>query len=125
MEKVKLEFSKIIQDSQEYGSDNEHMISRVFFTIDDEEFSCTVRQPYGESFSFEHNPIEVDPVDNLKDALKYGEYKDAVEKYFRMAVGNQGQMIQISGGTNIRMKNNTFVFKHISFVEKAGFESGW
>ena len=33
MAKAKLVFHKCIQDSQDYGSDDERMVSRVFFTL--------------------------------------------------------------------------------------------
>ena len=35
MAKVKITFHKCIQDSQEYGSNDEHMVSRIFFSIEE------------------------------------------------------------------------------------------
>ena len=125
MKKIEIIFNKVIQDSQEYGSDNEHMISRVFFTFDGKEFSCNVRQPYGESFSFEKDPIEVDSPEDLKNMINYGEFRDEVEKYFRMAVGSNARGVNIDGGKNIRMKNNTIIINHKALISKAGFEGAW
>ncbi|MHB1362091.1 MAG: hypothetical protein ACYCW5_05800 [Thermoleophilia bacterium] len=34
MSKVTIHLEKLIQDSQEYGSDDEHMVSRVFFSLE-------------------------------------------------------------------------------------------
>jgi hypothetical protein len=70
MDKLELIFSKIMQDSQVYGSNNEHMISRIFFSLDGKEYECNVRQPYGENFSFENDPIEVETPDELKKNSK-------------------------------------------------------
>jgi hypothetical protein len=32
--KAKVTFRKLIQDSQEYGSNDEHLVSRVFFDLE-------------------------------------------------------------------------------------------
>jgi len=34
MSRIKLNFHECIQDSQEYGSDDEHMVSLIFFSIE-------------------------------------------------------------------------------------------
>jgi len=34
MSKAKVIFHQCIQDSQEYGSDDEHMVSRIFFILE-------------------------------------------------------------------------------------------
>jgi len=34
MSKAKIIFYKCVQDSQDYGSDDEHMVSRVFFNLE-------------------------------------------------------------------------------------------
>ena len=34
MKKARVTFRKCIQDSQEYGSNNEYMVSRVFFDLE-------------------------------------------------------------------------------------------
>ncbi len=125
MNKLELKFSKIIQDSQVYGSNNEHMISRIFFSVDGKEYECNVRQPYGENFSFENDPIEVEAPEGLKKIINYGQFRDAVENYFRMAVGSNARGINIQGGTNIRMTNNSFSFPHKATIDKAGMSGGW
>jgi hypothetical protein len=125
MDKLELIFSKIMQDSQVYGSNNEHMISRIFFSLDGKEYECNVRQPYGENFSFENDPIEVETPDELKKTVNYGQFRDEVENYFRMAVGSNAHGIQIQDGMNIRMSNNTFSFPHKATIDKAGMSGGW
>lgn len=125
MKKVELFFKKCIQDSQEYGSDNEHMVSRIFFEIDGTEFECDVRQPYGESFSFDEDPIEVEAPKGLKNKINYGQFRDEVEKYYRQMVGSSARMINIGGSKNVRMQNNTFFLEYKTEIEKAGHFGGW
>lgn len=126
MSKLELIFTKCIQDSQEYGSNNEHMVSRVFFLVDGKEYQCNLRQPYGESFSYEKDPIEVDPPEGLEDVVNYGQFRDEVEKYYRSLVGNNGGMIHIEGSVNnIRMMNNTFVQTYNTEIDKAGLPGAW
>jgi hypothetical protein len=125
MKTLELTFSKCIQDSQEYGSNNEHMVSRVYFSIDGQEFECNIRQPYGEDFSFETTPIEVETPEQLRKRVNYGEFRDAVESYFRGLVGSSASGIRISGkSTNIRMRNNTFVVQKTYEIHEAGQEGG-
>ncbi|MDO6435852.1 hypothetical protein Q4534_00470 [Cyclobacterium sp. 1_MG-2023] len=125
MSKIELNFCKIVQDSQDYGSNNEHMISRVYFTVDEKEYECNVRQPYGESFSFEKDPIEVEAPEELKKIINYGQFRDEVENYFRKAVSANAHGIRIDGGMNIRMRNNTIENPHKTSIDKAGISGAW
>jgi hypothetical protein len=56
-------FEKAIQDSQELGSTDEHMISRLFFKVrvDEQEFTglhCRVKQMVGAQYESD-SPLEV------------------------------------------------------------------
>ena len=125
MKKIELLFKKCIQDSQDYGSDNEHMISRIFFEVDGTEYECNVRQPYGESFSFDEDPIEVEAPKELQNKINYGQFRDEVEKYYKHLVGSSGSMINIQGGTNIRMQNNTYETEYRTEIDESGLSGGW
>jgi hypothetical protein len=112
MAKAKVLFRELIQDSQEYGSNDEHMISRVFFDLEidgvrHEGLYANVKQAVGSSF--ESAPLEVSSPTNYKGPFNFEAFRDAVEGYYRGLVGSQGSGIRISGGSNIRMKNNRFV----------------
>ncbi len=103
---------KLIQDSQDYGSDDEHMVSRVFFdlTIDGKKYEglyADVKQPVGGSF--ESSALEVSSPANYKGPFNHEAFRGIVEQYYRGLVGASGSGIHISGGSNIRMRNNTFV----------------
>lgn len=125
MKKFKIIFTKCIQDSQDYGSSNEHMISRIFFELDGINYETNIRQPYGENFSFDKDPIEVEVPNDLKDKLNYGQFRDEVEKYYKRLVGASGTGIHIKGGSNIRMRNNTFIQEYITEIDSINHSGGW
>jgi len=125
MSTLKITFNKCVQDSQEYGSDNEHMVSKVFFSLNGKDYECIIRQPYGESFSFENDPVEVESPDELKKLMNYGQFRDEVEKYYRNLVGSQAKAIGIHGGQGIRMTNNTFIISHTVEIDEAEPSGAW
>jgi len=108
---AKLSINRLVQDSQEYGSDNEHMVSRVFFdlTLDGKTITglhADIKQSAGSSF--ETAPLEVSHPANYKGPFNFDAFQTIVEHYYRGLVGSTGKGICFSGGTNIRMQNNTF-----------------
>ena len=112
MTTAKLSLNKLIQDSQDYGSNDEHMVSRVFFDIEiegtkHEGIYADIKQPIGSSF--ESSPLEVSSPANYRGAFNYEAFRSIVEQYYRSLVGAGGSGIRISGGSNIRMRNNTFI----------------
>lgn len=112
MAKAKLAFHKCIQDSQDYGSDDEHMVSRVFFTFtvagkEHPDLYADIKQTVGSDF--ETGPIEVSGPHGYTGPINYQAFRDTVEKYYRTLVGSQGRGIRISGGRNIRMRDNRFI----------------
>jgi hypothetical protein len=109
---AKIKLQRLVQDSQEYGSDDEHMVSRVFFEleIDGTNYQglhCDVKQIVGSSI--ETAPLEVSAPTGYKGPFNHQAFQKIVERYFRGLVGSQGRGIRITGGSNIRMQNNTFV----------------
>lgn len=103
---------KLIQDSQDYGSDDEHMISRVFFDLEIngvkyEGLHADVKQPVGSLI--ETTPLEISRPANYTGAFNYEAFQAIVERYFRSLIGSSGSGIHITGGGNIRMRNNTFI----------------
>ena len=107
---AKTTFYKCIQDSQDYGSDDEHMVSRVFFIleIDDRKLDLhtDIKQAVGSNYDAAQ--IEVSIPQDYKGAFNYEAFREAAEKYYRGLVGSSATGINIQGGTNIRMRNNTF-----------------
>ena len=125
MAKVKITFHKCIQDSQEYGSNDEHMVSRIFFSIEVtkvenneakvekyDDLYADLKQVIGGKF--EKNPIEVSPPylssgEPYSGVMNYQAFRNAAEDYFRGLVGTKASGIHIEGESNIRMYNNLFM----------------
>jgi hypothetical protein len=124
---ARVTFYKCIQDSQDYGSNDEHMVSRVFFFLEIDEkrldLHADIKQTVGSSF--ETGPIEVRQPENYKGPFNYDAFRDAAEKYYRSLVGSLGGGIRIQGGTNIRMRNNTFIQNMIAEFEVKEGSAGW
>ncbi len=90
MEKVKIVFKKCIQDSQEYGSNDEFMVSRIFFDIitpteNYKDLHSDIKQMVGGKF--DSDPIEVSLPTQLKEKLDYGSFRNVTEDYYRNLVG--------------------------------------
>lgn len=117
MQKAKVTFHKCIQDSQEYGSNDEYMVSRIFFDIEIGEQThpnlyVDIKQTVGGSF--ETFSLEVSTPYGYKGPLNYNAFRDAAENDYRSFVGSHGSGIHIGGGaSNIRMYNNTIYSKGI------------
>jgi hypothetical protein len=117
-------FTHLIQDSQDYGSDDEHMVSRAFFTlkVGDKTYPnlyADIKQTVGSSI--ESAPLEISRPAGYEGPFNHEKFRAAVEKYFRGQIGAAGRGIRIQGGANIRMRNNRFVATEAaSFPVEAG-----
>ena len=128
MAKVKITFQKCIQDSQEYGSNDEHMVSKVFFNIEVDgenkgEFSADVKQIVCRNY--ETTPLEVGIPKDYKEPLNYQVFRQAVEDYYRSLVWSSGRGIHIAGRGNIRMYNHKFIATKIVEFEAEGGDVCW
>lgn len=127
MARMKVTFHRCIQDSQDFGSDEEHMVSRVFFTIETEEqvyeAHTDLKQTVGSDYAT--GPIEVGRPVGYPGPFNHTAFANAAEKYFRGLVGAGGSAIRIEGARNVRMRNNTFVREHSVEFEVSGREGGW
>ena len=107
---TKVHFKMIHQVSQTFGSDNEHMVSRVYFDLEVSgetipNLYADVKQPVGSDFLTD--PLEVPLPEDYSGPLSYEGYRDAVEKYYRMSFGSQGGGIRFgTGAKNIVMQDN-------------------
>jgi hypothetical protein len=125
---ITVTFIKCIQDSQEYGSDDEHMVSCVVFTIEVDgensgEFCADLKQTVGDSY--ETGAIEVGRPAGYKGPFNQQEFSKCAEQYFRSLVGSKGRGIRIEGGGNIRMQNNTYEFSSKYSFNSEGSSGGW
>jgi hypothetical protein len=104
--KGKLIFTKIIHDSQEYGSDDEHMASRVFFSIvlgDQKERNLYADVKLTVGANFDRDPIEVSLPRGLEGTINYGVFRKHVEDYYREQIGSKGKAICIDGCAVVRI----------------------
>ena len=91
MPTVTIQFKELIQDSQNYGSDDKHMVSRVFFDLQvgDKRYPgayANIRQKVGAVAS---DPIEVSPPAGYAGPFDHQKFQAEVEKYFRRVVGHR------------------------------------
>ena len=117
MQTGKVTLQKLIQDSQDYGSNDEHMISRVFFDFEVEGqkyegLYADIKQTVGSSF--ENAPLEVSKPVNYTGPFNFEAFHEIVEQYYRSLIGQSGSGIHITGGKKLRMHNNTFVQPHVA-----------
>lgn len=117
MARVYVTLEKCIQDSQEYGSDDEHMISRVFFSIDADGRHSTghvdIKQTVGSDY--ESGPIEVGAPVGYAGPFNQEVFRREVTSYFRNCVGSAASVIRLGpGAKNVRM--------HSTFVRQRAFE---
>ena len=112
MKKCKVIFYTCIHDSQDYGSDDEHMVSRVFFDLEIDgkifkDLCVDLKQTVGSDI--ETGIIEVGPPKGYSGSFNHIAFRDAAEKYYRTLVGSPGRVIHIEGGSNIHMRNTTLI----------------
>jgi hypothetical protein len=116
-------FTRAIQDSQDYGCfdrNDDYMVSRVFFSIqvNDQEHPnvyVEVRQPYGTRYDEE--PLEVSKPVGYDGAWNHAAFSELCENYYRSFIGRAGHAIRIEGGSNFRMRNNTFVREYRGSID--------
>ena len=129
MPKVAVTLYRLIQDSQEFGSDHEHMVSRVFFRA-----VCDGRQADGYiqikqavgSNSREGRPVIEVSAPRLPGPWNHEVFRQAVQDYFHGLIGSQGMGIRIDRGAVACMWENVFDVQQTFEFEVPGTEaSSW
>ena len=128
MPQLTVKFQRCHQDSQDYGSNDEHMVSRVFFVIEVDgeprgQFHADLKQTVGSEY--ETGPIEVGQPVGYSGPFNHEQFSKAASEYFRKCVGSAGRGIRISGGTDIRMRDNVFDFQHSATFDVSGAHDSW
>jgi hypothetical protein len=87
------------------------MVSRVFFSLYVDgtkagDFSADLKQVVGGKY--DSGDIEVSKPLGYDGAFNHQNFSEAAKKYFLSLVGPHGSGIRITGGGNIRMRNNRF-----------------
>jgi hypothetical protein len=128
MVKANILFHKCLQDAQEYGSNDEFMVSRIFFSLQlpnkqINDIYTDIKLTVGDQY--EGGIIEVSQPQGYSGPFSYSAFRDAVEKYYRHLVGSSASGIRISGGSNIRMYNNWFSMPMTAEIEIDETKGGW
>jgi hypothetical protein len=111
MPRFKVTFNAAIQDSQELGSNDEHMVSRVWFSLDVDgkragDFYADLKQVVGSDFN--SGDIEVSPPHGYDGPFDHNRFSTVARDYFSRQFGTSVRSaIRFSGaGRNIRMQDN-------------------
>jgi hypothetical protein len=109
--RIRITFHKLIQDSQELGSDNEFMVSRLFFSVETDgavygNLCVNLKQTVGSDYMEEN--IEVGPPIGYNGPFNHEAFAEAARKYYLDWVGPGGRGIRIGAGAGFRGRNNTF-----------------
>lgn len=99
-------FNALHQISQNIGSNDDHMISRIHFdlNIDGQVFSglyADIKQPVGSNYA--ETSLEVSKPVGYDGPFNFEAFSQGAEDYYRK---QQNSMFGFEGGSNIHMSNN-------------------
>ena len=130
MPKAQLIFTTIIQDSQEFGSNNEHMVSRVFFDLRvggdlHAGLAADVKQVIGTEY--ENAPLLVSMPQSLAGSVSYADFRKHVEQYYRESFGSSGSAFRFGPGTKVRTMHNVVSCRSVAEIEflDSQRKAGW
>jgi len=123
-------FYECIQDSQDYGSDDEHMISRVFFSMEVggkkyDGLHADLKQAVGSDFETGYIEVSQPRGASYRGPFNHDAFSKGAEKYFRSLVGSKGSGIRITGGGSARMRNNRYRQPMTVECEVSGADVAW
>ena len=118
MKKAKIIFYKCIHDSQEFGSSDDFMVSRVFFSLEYDntvklDSFAQIRQPVGSSCNEKY--IEVSFPEGVPDSFNSDTLADAVKAYYMRLVGARGCFIKVgdkSANARTQTMNKVYLMTH-------------
>ena len=105
-------FNRLLQDIHEYNcvnTDENVMVSKIGLRYKNKNFTVEVKQPFGVNFEDTEGVELIMPNEAILKELNYSDLSDRCEDYYRGLIGSAGNGIRIEGGTDIRMRNNTFI----------------
>jgi hypothetical protein len=109
--KATVKFSHLILDSQQLGSDDAHMMSRVFFSLEvaGETYPglhANIKQTIG--VSREYGPPQIFKPTGYHGPFNQEAFRAAAEKRYRDCVTKHRLMFQNGSDAAVRMRNCTF-----------------
>lgn len=111
MSQATIYYRRAVVDGQEYGSNDEYMVSRIFFDMlvdgkRHENLYSDVKQTVGAEF--EKAPLEVTRPVGLKGAFNYEAFRQETESYYRNLFGKTGRAVRTANGCSVRVRNCLF-----------------
>lgn len=111
MARMKVNFASCLYDSRDFGSDDQHIVSRVFFSI-----WCEGLRYSGLHADIRHrvdgdldtDPLEITLPHGYDGPISPEGFRRAVGVYYRTLVGGGGVGIHTGNGT-LRMRDHTFL----------------
>lgn len=106
MSTVRIHFHSIHQDSQDFGSDDDHMVSRIFMDVEldgelHKDVHADIKQTIGTDYS--KAGLEVSKPVGYKGPWNHEAFSKAAEGYFRSFIRISG-----AGSMRARMRDNRF-----------------
>lgn len=125
---VRVNISHCIQDSQEYGSTDEHMVSRVFgdISVDGEnkgEFYSDIKQIVGSAYSSENLEVARPPA--YSGPFDHQAFSHGMKDYYLRLVNSSGAIVTLGGAKGVRMSGNRFEISSQFEFEAEGPSAGW
>ena len=104
-------FRYMVVDSQEYGSNDEHAVSRMFFDMslgghDYPGLSVDIKQSVGSNY--EAGSLEISSPPGYVGRFNYTAFRAEVEKCYRSKIGSSGSAIHVSGQSGFRIYGSRF-----------------
>jgi hypothetical protein len=125
---VTVNVTRCVQDSQEYGSTDEYMVSRVFYSIDVDGVSkgndySDLKQVVGSAYSSDN--IEVSPPKGYRGPYDHKSFSNEMAGYFCKCVNSSGAVLSLGSAAQFRMKNNTFAIPYRFQFEAEEQAASW
>ena len=116
MKIAKIIFFKCIHDSQEFGSNDEYMVSRVFFSLENDGIEksylfAQIKQPVGSSCNEKY--VEVNFPEGITGPFNFNAFSDAAKAYYMRLIGARGCFINVGDScSRIQTMNKSFHMAH-------------
>lgn len=122
MTKYGVHFQQIIVKSQEAGSTDEHMVSRVIFALDVDgqrkgAFYTDLKQTVGAPMAAD--AIEVGPPMGYQGRFDQNTFANEARKYFLEAVGPRGRVYQFASTSHVNIEDSIAVMPKTVTFESA------
>lgn len=112
MAQITGEFYEFFQDAQEFGSDDQNMVSRVYFRMSvggrpPADFFAPVKLAVGGDY-LAPDQLEIGRPSGYRGSFNHAAFADEVARYVRTCVGPGARGVSFGPGASVRMMNNRY-----------------